>query len=162
MSRQQSFDTAELYDVTAASLLGLYIPLYAKRSSNKYAPIYVVSDFLLIGVDFLLGQRRRSSDYLNFAWTLTLGAVGRRGTEHHSYFMYLVCWGTEVVAPIYYLRNLVTQKISLRLRSAVFKPLYTTRAIEKALGHQRKFDPLCLEALLYGVLVAINKVSAKD
>lgn len=86
----------------------------------------------------------------------------RHRVEHHSYFMCLVCWGTEVVAAIYYLRNLVMQEISLRLRSAVFKPLYATRAIEKALGHQRKFDPLCLEALLYGILVAINKVSPED
>lgn len=43
----------------------------------------------------------------------------------------------------------------LRLRSAVFKPLYTTRATEKALGHQRQFDPLCLEELLYSILVAL-------
>lgn len=86
----------------------------------------------------------------------------RLRVEHHSSFMYLICWGTEVVAAIYYLRNLVMQEISLRLRSAVFKPLYATRAIEKALGHWRKFDPLCLEALLDGILVAINKVSAKD
>lgn len=85
----------------------------------------------------------------------------RHRVKHHSYFMYLICWGTEVVAVIYYLRNLVTQEISPRLRSAVFKPLYATRAIEKALG-QGKFDPLCLEALLYGILVAINKVSAED
>lgn len=53
------------------------------------------------------------------------------------------------------------QEISLRLRSAVFKPLYATRATEKALGHQRKFDPLCLEELLYSILVAIVKVFAK-
>jgi len=53
------------------------------------------------------------------------------------------------------------QEISLRLRSAVFKPLYATRATEKALGHWRKFDPLCSEELLYSILVGIVKVFVK-
>lgn len=53
------------------------------------------------------------------------------------------------------------QEISLRLKSDAFKPPYATRATEKALGHQRKFDPPYLEGLMYSILVAILEVFAK-
>lgn len=69
--------------------------------------------------------------------------------------MYLICWGTEVVAAVLLSEKSCYAGNLLRLRSAVFKPLYTTRATEKALGHQRQFDPLCLEELLYSILVAL-------
>lgn len=124
---------------------------------------WVVSDFLVIWVVPVLGQRLSSSDDVLFAGALTWGAVGRKCREKSILltFVYLVCWGTEVVTAIYCLRNLITQEISPRLRSAVFKPLYATRATEKALGHQRKFDPPCSGGLLYSILVAVVKTSPK-
>lgn len=135
------------------------LSLHTNRGSNKRAPksFLVFWWFLLVSIVSICPNQSWAA--LQVLWILLEPWLqGRQRAEHQLRARRHL--GTEVAAALYCLRNLVSQEISPRLRSAVFKPLHATRATEEALG-QRKFDPLCLEVFLYSTWVATLEVLAK-